>query len=43
MGNWNQERYDIKNIVQPKPLPSQVIELSLLCFVLLAKEIPMAI
>ncbi|XP_065800587.1 cilia- and flagella-associated protein 68 [Muntiacus reevesi] len=23
MGNWNQERYDIKNIVQPKPLPSQ--------------------
>lgn len=43
MGNWNQERYDIKNIVQPKPLPSQVIELSLLCFLLLAKEIPMAI
>ncbi|XP_040832862.1 UPF0686 protein C11orf1 homolog isoform X3 [Ochotona curzoniae] len=23
MGNWNQERYDLKNIVQPKPLPSQ--------------------
>uniref|UniRef100_A0A8C6E1C8 Cilia and flagella associated protein 68 n=1 Tax=Moschus moschiferus TaxID=68415 RepID=A0A8C6E1C8_MOSMO len=23
MGNWNQERYDIKYIVQPKPLPSQ--------------------
>lgn len=25
MGNWNQERYDLTNIVQPKPLPSQVI------------------
>lgn len=25
IGNWNQERYDIKNVVQPKPLPSQVI------------------
>lgn len=24
MGNWNQERYDLRNIVQPKPLPSQV-------------------
>uniref|UniRef100_A0A8C6A8K8 Cilia and flagella associated protein 68 n=1 Tax=Marmota marmota marmota TaxID=9994 RepID=A0A8C6A8K8_MARMA len=23
VGNWNQERYDIRNIVQPKPLPSQ--------------------
>ncbi|XP_077915126.1 cilia- and flagella-associated protein 68 isoform X3 [Halichoerus grypus] len=23
MGNWNQERYDLRNIVQPKPLPSQ--------------------
>ncbi|XP_067607093.1 cilia- and flagella-associated protein 68 isoform X1 [Pseudorca crassidens] len=23
MGNWNQERYDLKHIVQPKPLPSQ--------------------
>lgn len=23
MGNWNQERYDLKSIVQPKPLPSQ--------------------
>ncbi|XP_029419264.1 UPF0686 protein C11orf1 homolog isoform X1 [Nannospalax galili] len=23
MGNWNQERYDLKNIVKPKPLPSQ--------------------
>ncbi|XP_060229682.1 cilia- and flagella-associated protein 68 isoform X2 [Meriones unguiculatus] len=23
MGNWNQERYDLKNIVTPKPLPSQ--------------------
>ncbi|XP_020031330.1 cilia- and flagella-associated protein 68 isoform X2 [Castor canadensis] len=23
MGNWNQERYDLKKIVQPKPLPSQ--------------------
>ncbi|XP_036775609.1 cilia- and flagella-associated protein 68 isoform X3 [Manis pentadactyla] len=23
MGNWNQERYDLTNIVQPKPLPSQ--------------------
>ncbi|XP_023410552.1 cilia- and flagella-associated protein 68 isoform X1 [Loxodonta africana] len=23
MGNWNQERYDLKNIIQPKPLPSQ--------------------
>ncbi|KAM7085124.1 cilia- and flagella-associated protein 68 isoform 1-T1 [Molossus nigricans] len=23
MGNWNQERYDLKNIMQPKPLPSQ--------------------
>ncbi|XP_027267961.1 UPF0686 protein C11orf1 homolog isoform X2 [Cricetulus griseus] len=22
-GNWNQERYDLKNIVKPKPLPSQ--------------------
>jgi len=24
MGNWNEERYDIQNIAQPKPLPSQV-------------------
>ncbi|KAM6191133.1 LOW QUALITY PROTEIN: cilia- and flagella-associated protein 68 [Sarcoramphus papa] len=23
MGNWNEERYDIQRIVQPKPLPSQ--------------------
>ncbi|XP_016050889.1 cilia- and flagella-associated protein 68 isoform X1 [Erinaceus europaeus] len=23
VGNWNQERYDLKNIVQPNPLPSQ--------------------
>uniref|UniRef100_A0A8C3TJC7 Chromosome 11 open reading frame 1 n=1 Tax=Chelydra serpentina TaxID=8475 RepID=A0A8C3TJC7_CHESE len=23
MGNWNQERYDIRKIAQPKPLPSQ--------------------
>ncbi|XP_055963561.1 cilia- and flagella-associated protein 68 isoform X2 [Sorex fumeus] len=23
MGNWNQERFDIKYIIQPKPLPSQ--------------------
>ncbi|XP_021028024.1 UPF0686 protein C11orf1 homolog isoform X1 [Mus caroli] len=23
VGNWNQERYDLKNIVKPKPLPSQ--------------------
>ncbi|XP_069894524.1 cilia- and flagella-associated protein 68 isoform X1 [Dipodomys merriami] len=23
MGNWNQERYDLKNIVMPKPLLSQ--------------------
>ncbi|XP_035202128.1 UPF0686 protein C11orf1 homolog [Oxyura jamaicensis] len=23
MGNWNEERYDIQKIVQPKPLPSQ--------------------
>lgn len=23
MGNWNQERYDLRNIMQPKPLPSQ--------------------
>ncbi|XP_030189781.1 UPF0686 protein C11orf1 homolog isoform X2 [Lynx canadensis] len=23
IGNWNQERYDLRNIVQPKPLPSQ--------------------
>ncbi|ERE77085.1 putative UPF0686 protein C11orf1 like protein [Cricetulus griseus] len=26
IGNWNQERYDLKNIVKPKPLPSQVIQ-----------------
>lgn len=43
MGNWNQERYDLRNIVQPKPLPSQVIQLSLLCFLQLAKETPVAI
>uniref|UniRef100_A0A2K5RJM2 Cilia and flagella associated protein 68 n=1 Tax=Cebus imitator TaxID=2715852 RepID=A0A2K5RJM2_CEBIM len=24
MGNWNQERYDLRNVVQPKPLPSQL-------------------
>ncbi|KAM9658503.1 cilia- and flagella-associated protein 68 isoform 2-T2 [Trichechus inunguis] len=29
MGNWNQERYDLKNIVQPKPLPSQDLSKSL--------------
>ncbi|XP_019324744.2 UPF0686 protein C11orf1 homolog isoform X1 [Panthera pardus] len=23
MGNWNQERYDLRNIVQPNPWPSQ--------------------
>ncbi|XP_019402653.1 PREDICTED: UPF0686 protein C11orf1 homolog isoform X1 [Crocodylus porosus] len=23
MGNWNEERFDIRKIVQPKPLPSQ--------------------
>ncbi|XP_072467233.1 cilia- and flagella-associated protein 68 isoform X1 [Notamacropus eugenii] len=23
MGNWNQERYSLENIVQPQPLPSQ--------------------
>ncbi|KAK7810810.1 hypothetical protein U0070_019975, partial [Myodes glareolus] len=23
IGNWNQERYDLKNIVKPKPLPSE--------------------
>lgn len=23
IGNWNQERYDLRNIIQPKPLPSQ--------------------
>ncbi|XP_027703088.1 UPF0686 protein C11orf1 homolog isoform X3 [Vombatus ursinus] len=30
MGNWNQERYDLQKIVQPQPLPSQVILLPLL-------------
>ncbi|XP_054988146.1 uncharacterized protein CFAP68 [Sorex araneus] len=25
MGNWNQDRFDIKYIIQPKPLPSQDI------------------
>lgn len=25
MGNWNQDRFDLKYIMQPKPLPSQVI------------------
>ncbi|XP_067607095.1 cilia- and flagella-associated protein 68 isoform X3 [Pseudorca crassidens] len=29
MGNWNQERYDLKHIVQPKPLPSQGLSESL--------------
>ncbi|XP_023410553.1 cilia- and flagella-associated protein 68 isoform X3 [Loxodonta africana] len=29
MGNWNQERYDLKNIIQPKPLPSQDLSESL--------------
>uniref|UniRef100_A0A8C4PJQ2 Cilia and flagella associated protein 68 n=1 Tax=Equus asinus TaxID=9793 RepID=A0A8C4PJQ2_EQUAS len=29
MGNWNQERYDLRNIVQPKPLPSQDLSASL--------------
>uniref|UniRef100_A0ACB8EY46 Uncharacterized protein n=1 Tax=Sphaerodactylus townsendi TaxID=933632 RepID=A0ACB8EY46_9SAUR len=23
LGNWNQERYDIRRVLQPKPLPSQ--------------------
>ncbi|KAL8173569.1 UNVERIFIED_CONTAM: hypothetical protein K2H54_009129 [Gekko kuhli] len=23
LGNWNQERYDIQRVLQPKPLPSQ--------------------
>ncbi|XP_037661696.1 UPF0686 protein C11orf1 homolog [Choloepus didactylus] len=23
MGNWNQERYDLRNIMQSKPLPTQ--------------------
>ncbi|XP_074191608.1 cilia- and flagella-associated protein 68 isoform X3 [Rhinolophus sinicus] len=32
MGNWNQERYDLRNIVQPKPLPSQDINESLTGF-----------
>uniref|UniRef100_A0A8C2VRL3 Cilia and flagella associated protein 68 n=1 Tax=Chinchilla lanigera TaxID=34839 RepID=A0A8C2VRL3_CHILA len=30
MGNWNQERYDLQNIVQPKPLPSQDLSESLI-------------
>ncbi|XP_030189782.1 UPF0686 protein C11orf1 homolog isoform X3 [Lynx canadensis] len=29
IGNWNQERYDLRNIVQPKPLPSQDLSESL--------------
>ncbi|XP_059563880.1 cilia- and flagella-associated protein 68 isoform X4 [Myotis daubentonii] len=29
MGNWNQERYDLRNIMQPKPLPSQDLSESL--------------
>uniref|UniRef100_A0A2R8MMX8 Cilia and flagella associated protein 68 n=1 Tax=Callithrix jacchus TaxID=9483 RepID=A0A2R8MMX8_CALJA len=29
MGNWNQERYDLRNVVQPKPLPSQDLNESL--------------
>ncbi|KAM6158586.1 cilia- and flagella-associated protein 68 [Rhynchocyon petersi] len=32
MGNWNQERYDLKNIVQPKPLPSQDLRKNLIGF-----------
>ncbi|XP_025862607.2 cilia- and flagella-associated protein 68 isoform X4 [Vulpes vulpes] len=32
MGNWNQERYDLRNIVQPKPLPSQDLRESLTGF-----------
>ncbi|XP_032328623.1 UPF0686 protein C11orf1 homolog isoform X4 [Camelus ferus] len=32
MGNWNQERYDLRNIVQPKPLPSQDLSESLTGF-----------
>ncbi|XP_048199789.1 UPF0686 protein C11orf1 homolog isoform X2 [Perognathus longimembris pacificus] len=32
IGNWNQERYDLKNIVQPKPLPSQGLNDSLAGF-----------
>nr|XP_035931360.1 UPF0686 protein C11orf1 homolog isoform X3 [Halichoerus grypus] len=32
MGNWNQERYDLRNIVQPKPLPSQGLRESLTGF-----------
>ncbi|KAM6173901.1 cilia- and flagella-associated protein 68 [Erethizon dorsatum] len=30
MGNWNQERYDLRDIVQPKPLPSQDLSESLI-------------
>ncbi|XP_023422000.1 cilia- and flagella-associated protein 68 isoform X4 [Cavia porcellus] len=30
VGNWNQERYDLRNIVQPKPLPSQDLSESLI-------------
>ncbi|XP_076431467.1 cilia- and flagella-associated protein 68 isoform X3 [Peromyscus maniculatus bairdii] len=30
IGNWNQERYDLKNIVKPKPLPSQDLSESLI-------------
>ncbi|XP_032213162.1 cilia- and flagella-associated protein 68 isoform X2 [Mustela nigripes] len=32
MGNWNQERYDLRNIVKPKPLPSQDLRESLTGF-----------
>ncbi|XP_076781276.1 cilia- and flagella-associated protein 68 isoform X3 [Arvicanthis niloticus] len=32
VGNWNQERYDLKNIVKPKPLPSQDLNESLIGF-----------
>ena len=24
IGNWNEERFDVKNLRRPKPLPSQV-------------------
>ncbi|EMP35142.1 hypothetical protein UY3_07722 [Chelonia mydas] len=32
MGNWNQERYDIRKIAQPKPLPSQDLNKNLIGF-----------
>ncbi|XP_032057891.1 UPF0686 protein C11orf1 homolog [Aythya fuligula] len=32
IGNWNEERYDIQKIVQPKPLPSQDLDENLTGF-----------